>query len=506
MGDRLFPGLGNGGYDVAHYGLTLDYVPETNRLKGTAVITARATQDLSRFDLDLSGLRVRTARVRGAEARIRRSADELLVTPAKALRKGETFETVVTYDGTPRTLGGDEGDEGDEGGLEGWIETDDGATALGEPTGSMTWFPGNHHPSDKATYDITVTVPKDADGDPYDVVSNGTLVAERDDGKTVTRHWRTAEPMAGYVAHVSVGHFDAAESSTDDGLPVYVAVDPAEPAEAGDVAALVAEIVGWGGERFGPYPFSSTGAVVDHLPELDYALETQTRPYFGEAPDEALLVHELAHQWFGNSVTPRRWKDMWLSEGLATYAEWLWEEDQGAEAPARSSTTSTTARTPRARASGPSPGRPAQRGPRLRSARLRPRRHGRAQGARGRRRRDVLRHPAHLDPPAPARQRRHPAVRRPVRGDVREGPDRPLRRMALRREETVPDVRRAVRRESAGPPRPAPPRSGPVRSTGVGGPYSNGATSAPNAAIWSVSSVRVRQRKRIWIWSTPIAG
>ncbi|MFH0515814.1 M1 family metallopeptidase [Streptomyces sp. M41] len=325
VGDRLFPALGNGGYDVAHYGLTLDYVPETNRLKGTAVITARAEQGLSRFDLDLSGLHVRQVTVQGVKARYTRAKDELLVTPAKPVMDGDTFKTVVTYDGTPRTI------ENDDGSREGWIETDDGSTALGQPAGSMTWFPGNHHPSDKATYDITVTVPKDEDGDPYDVVGNGELISEEDKGGTVTRHWRTEEPMADYLAHVSVGYFEVHKGRTGDDVPVYVAVDPDESEAAADVdvTALVPEIVDWGSERFGPYPFSSAGAIVDHLPGLDYALETQTKPYFDEAPDEKLLVHELAHQWFGNSVTPREWKDIWLNEGLATYAEWLWEEGQG---------------------------------------------------------------------------------------------------------------------------------------------------------------------------------
>ncbi|MEU3032505.1 M1 family metallopeptidase [Streptomyces incarnatus] len=323
VGDRLFPALGNGGYDVTHYGLTLDYTPETNHLKGTAVITARATQDLSRFDLDLSGLRVRTATVQGSKAQFSRSGDELVVIPAKTLKNDEIFKTVVTYDGTPRTI------KGDDGGLEGWVETDDGSTALGQPTGSMTWFPGNHHPSDKATFDIWVTVPRDEDGDFYDAVSNGELIAEEDKGGTMTRHWRTAEPMAGYLAHVSVGYFEIHKGRTHDRLPVYVAVDPDESADAGDVPHLVPEIVDWADGLFGPYPFSSTGAVVDHLPELGYALETQTKPYFAGAPGEALLVHELAHQWFGNSVTPRTWQDMWLSEGMATYAEWLWEEKRG---------------------------------------------------------------------------------------------------------------------------------------------------------------------------------
>ncbi len=176
---------------------------------------------------------------------------------------------------------------------------------------------------------MTVTVPKDEDGDPYDVVSNGRLITEKDKGETVTRHWRTDEPMASYLAHVSVGYFEIHKGWTDDDLPVYVAIDPDESDAAADVPDVLPRIVDWASERFGPYPFSSTGAVVDHLPGLDYALETQTKPYFDEAPDEALIVHELAHQWFGNSVTPRRWKDMWLSEGLATYAEWLWEEGHG---------------------------------------------------------------------------------------------------------------------------------------------------------------------------------
>ncbi|MEV0446190.1 M1 family metallopeptidase [Streptomyces spectabilis] len=321
-GDTLFPTLGNGGYDVSHYALALDYVPETNHLKGTATITARATQGLSSFNLDLAGLTVRAATVDGRKARFSRKDNELIVTPAKAIGDGHTFKTTVAYDGAARMM------KGADGGLEGWIETDDGSTALGQPSGSMTWFPSNNHPSDKATYDITVTVPKDEDGDPYDVVSNGELVKEEDKGDRVTRHWRAEEPMASYLANVSVGYFEIHKGWTSDDLPVYVAIDPDEAEDAEDVKDLVPEVIDWASENFGPYPFSSVGAIVDHLPGLDYALETQTKPYFEEAPEETLLVHELAHQWFGNSVTPRAWKDMWLNEGLATYAEWLWQEDQ----------------------------------------------------------------------------------------------------------------------------------------------------------------------------------
>lgn len=84
-----------------------------------------------------------------------------------------------------------------------------------------------------------------------------------------------------------------------------------------------------GVRMFGPYPFASTGAIVGLGEDAGYALETQNRPFFPGPPDVGLLVHELAHQWFGNSVTPASWQDMWLNEGFATYAEWLWSEDHG---------------------------------------------------------------------------------------------------------------------------------------------------------------------------------
>ncbi|MET8682837.1 M1 family metallopeptidase [Streptomyces sp. NPDC004732] len=318
VGDHLFPALGNGGYDVAHYALTLDYTPDTNHLTGTAVITARASQDLPRFSLDFTGLRVHDAAVDGSDARFSRTKNKLTLTPAQVIGKGETFKTTVRYSGTPRTI------THADGGEEGWIETDDGVAALGEPTGSRTWFPGNHHPSDKATYDIAVTVPSE-----YTAISNGTLRETRRKGKRTTFGWRAPEPMASYVATVATGVFDVSTSTTDDGLPLYTAVDPDEADGPVDVSEMVPEVIDWASDRFGPYPFSSAGAIVDHLPDLGYALETQTKPYFDRAPDTRLLVHELAHQWFGNSVTPRAWQDMWLNEGFATYAEWLWDEEHG---------------------------------------------------------------------------------------------------------------------------------------------------------------------------------
>ncbi|WP_406382987.1 M1 family metallopeptidase [Streptomyces sp. NBC_01618] len=319
--DPYFPKLGNGGYDVTHYGLVLDADPAAHHLSGTATITARATQDLSAFNLDLAGLTVRSATVEGRPAAVNRAGHELTLRPdadvADRLRKGRTFRTVVRYSGTPQALTDPDTSK------EGWLRTADGSVALGEPTGSMAWFPGNNHPSDKASYDITVTVPKG-----LTAVSNGELTSRRTAGGTATYHWHVAEPMASYLAMVAIGRFDTKTSTTPDGIKVFSAADAKVAAGSARILARVPEVVKWEAERFGPYPFSATGAVVGRPGDSGYALETQHRPFFPGTPDAGLLVHEMSHQWFGDSVTPESWRNMWLNEGFATYAEWLWEDDK----------------------------------------------------------------------------------------------------------------------------------------------------------------------------------
>ncbi|MFD3676305.1 M1 family metallopeptidase [Streptomyces sp. NPDC058613] len=328
--DPYFPKAGNGGYQVEHYALDLDYEPAGNRLRGRAVITARAEQGLSSFNLDLSGLRVDAVTVRGEAARYNRAGNELTVRPAEDLKKGEVFRTEVAYSGRPKTFTDPDGSK------EGWITTpvgagsaggaggEAGAVGVGEPVGSMTWFPGNHHPSDKAAYDITLTVP-----DGYEAVSNGALRSRTPAGAGRTAFaWHSPEPMASYLATAVIGKYRVTTGRTPSGVALYNAVTPDEAAGSAGVLARLPEMVEWGSGRFGPYPFGTAGAVVLPAGTLAYALETQTKPVFPGAPGtEELLLHELAHQWFGNSVSPESWKDMWLNEGFATYAEWLWTEE-----------------------------------------------------------------------------------------------------------------------------------------------------------------------------------
>ncbi|MET7756958.1 M1 family metallopeptidase [Streptomyces sp. NPDC005389] len=317
--DPYFPKLGNGGYDVSHYALTLAYDPRSGRLDGTAEITARATQDLSAFNLDLAGLTVEGASVDDAPAAVNRAGNELTLRPREEIREGAEFRTTVAYGGVPEPVTDADGSQ------EGWLRTDDGAVAVGEPAGSMTWFPGNHHPSDKASYELALTVPAGLEG-----LSNGVRTARRTeaDGR-VTTEWRAAEPMASYLATVAIGRYETATAAPGSGtVPVLTAAAHPIAAATAPLRGEIPEIIARQERRFGPYPFSTAGAIVTEDGTLGYALETQTRPVFPAAAfDRTTLVHELAHQWFGNSVSPASWRDLWLNEGFATYAEWLYTED-----------------------------------------------------------------------------------------------------------------------------------------------------------------------------------
>ena len=317
LGDPMFPLAGNGGYDVSHYSLTLEYTPAGNRLVGTAVITARATQNLSRFDLDFRMQNsVTRLLVNGAPASFAYAqGQELVVTPAAGLVQGKTFTVTVDYAGQPLVV-----TDPDQS-IEGWVPTDDGAFVVNEPQGSPGWYPVNDNPRDKATFDFRVTVP-----DGLTVMANGVLLSETHTAGKATWSWRESDPMAPYLATTTLGKFDLT-TSTVAGIPTYVAVDP--QLAKGQVLSKLPEAVEFYSSIYGAYPFNAVGAIVDSAKVVGYSLETQTKPNFPYVPDEATLVHELSHMWFGDSVTLRTWPDIWLHEGFATWSEWIWSERQG---------------------------------------------------------------------------------------------------------------------------------------------------------------------------------
>ncbi|MGW7086511.1 M1 family metallopeptidase [Streptomyces sp. NPDC054871] len=323
VGDPYFPLLGNGGFDVRHYGLDVAYNPDTDRLDGRTTITARATQNLSSFDLDLQKLQVTSIEVNGRRAKFTRDGDEIRISPRDHLRKHKTFTVTVTYGGVPEPLSGPIVFGSDYG----WMKTTDGVFVACEPNAASTWFPSSDHPSDKAAFDIRIKAPKGLTG-----VSNGRLVDTYDKGGQTVAHWRESKPMATYLATATIGKFDVKTGTTPGGTPIYVAIDPVlENSNNVDVYGVTAEVTDYWSKVFGPYPFEETGAIVDDMPQAGFSLETQTKPVYSAIRSESTIAHEVAHQWFGDSVTPEKWNDIWLNEGFATYSQWLWSEHKGTQ-------------------------------------------------------------------------------------------------------------------------------------------------------------------------------
>jgi aminopeptidase N len=330
LGDPYFPLHGNGGYDVRRYRISAVYDDRTDQLAATTWITAVATQDLSRFNLDFAGLRIASLRVDGETARFRRRhGRELVVTPPHGLRDGARFDVVVRYAGRPVTF-----DIPGIGIPTGVVPTSDGAVVWGEPDVAAAWFPVNDHPRDKARYAIRLTV-----RDGLEAISNGRLVRIRHRGDWTAWTWREDAPMASYLAVAAIGQFDLRRWTTRSGIRGLDAVAPGVGSSAHAALREQGRIIEFLERRFGPYPFHDAGAIVVPAGMGGAALESQTRPiydsgwFFDRTSGEFVLVHELAHQWFGDAVSVDTWRYTWLNEGFATYAEWLWSDSKGFGSP-----------------------------------------------------------------------------------------------------------------------------------------------------------------------------
>jgi len=323
IGDPYFPALGDAGYQVRHYDLALRIDPVAGSLAGTASISATARHRLTRFRVDLAGLGVTRVTVNGARTAVVQTQDKVVVSPRSPLAAGSMFSFTISYGGrpSPGTVPG-------TGLPNGWITNGATSFTLGEPDGARRWFPANDHPSEKATFTFHITVPSG-----LTAFANGRLVSHTAAGSGVTDTWQEDAPMAPYLAQVVVGNLTVDQHPGPGGVLLRDAYSPDTQASAAPAVANTAAMLTFFTGEFGPYPFHEYGVVVPDMRVNGFAFESQTLSLFSPdvfgsdpVPASTTLAHELAHQWFGDDVSPAAWRDIWLNEGFATYAEWLWED------------------------------------------------------------------------------------------------------------------------------------------------------------------------------------
>jgi aminopeptidase N len=326
IGDPLFPGLGNGGYDARHYSMALRY-PTTDpnqTVSGTVTMFARATQALSRFDLDFDGDSVGSVKVDGQPASFTWSDEEIVITPKHALRDHEKFAVRVTYTAHAFTPAAGEIFPF------GFFTVNGGSVTAGQPDFAHDFYPVNDHPADKASYDISFDVPQGTTA-----VANGDLVFRRSsNGRTFSSYFMR-EPMASELIQLAVGAFDVTTQPTTRGVHIRDVSSTSSTAAVTPALQRTPDHLRWMIDEVGRYPFNTYG-VLSADQQFFYALETQTLslhpsllfvPPFTPPAYEPIMVHELAHQWFGDSVAPVRWQDVWLNEGHADYYQQVYAEE-----------------------------------------------------------------------------------------------------------------------------------------------------------------------------------
>ncbi|WP_426504175.1 M1 family metallopeptidase [Dactylosporangium sp. McL0621] len=349
VADPLYPAYGNPALDVLHYDLALTWAPQPRTLTGTATIRVRVVRAVPSLRLDFSSAyTLGNISVDGAPASGRVADGDLVVD--KALPAGAVATLAVGYSGTPATVPMPS-HRGDVEPLGLTVTADGGLWTMQEPYGASTWYPANDQPSDKALYDIAVTVPAG-----WSAVASGTPGPSGDG----TFRYTSAAPVASYLTTLAVGQYTKTVVTGPHNLPITLWTRPSDDATRLDALRRMPVYVQWLEDRFGPYPFPSTGVV---LVPSQSAMETQQMLTVGgdvvkdPAGASGVLVHELAHQWFGDAVGPATWQDVWLNEGWASYTEQLYRAQSDPAAMNRWEQAARSADTDLRRRLGP-PGSP----------------------------------------------------------------------------------------------------------------------------------------------------
>jgi aminopeptidase N len=316
-GDPYMPEIGNQGYDVAWYRLALILDPQRASLSGRVTITATTTAALSALSLDFVGFEIDTLAVNGVPANYQRQGKKLLVALPQPLAAAAPFQVQIAYHGRPAGKPSPYVPFVPALGLI-YNPQANVLFAAAEPDGARNWFPCNDHPRDKASYRFELTVPQG-----LTAVANGVLVSASRSPQGDTFTWEHQQPIATAFVTVAVGPFERVESASPAGVPLRSYVLPKQAAAYRAQAAAIGEMVDWLGGMLGPYPFDEFGYV--SAPGLGASLETQTIVLLGtDEFDDSTLVHEMAHQWFGDWVSLDSWGEIWRSEGFATYMAYLW--------------------------------------------------------------------------------------------------------------------------------------------------------------------------------------
>ncbi|GAQ64571.1 M1 family metallopeptidase [Streptomyces scabiei] len=323
--DPYFPANGDARYRVHRYELAVDYRPGPNRLSGTARLNAIAGRAaLTEFQLNLADFKIGRIRVDGRAPHYTHRGGRLRVRPAKPVRPGAAFTVEVHWSGNPKPV------NSPWGGL-GWEELTDGALVASQPVGAPSWYPCNDRPADKASYQISVTTPS-----AYQVVAGGRLLTRTAKASTTTWVYEQSAPTSSYLVGLSIGKYQTVllGDPGPGGVPQHGHIPAHLLTEFSRDFARQPAMMELFEELFGPYPFGEYAVVVTEE-ELDVPVEAQGLSLFGAnhvdgaRGSERLVAHELAHQWFGNSVSIADWRHIWLNEGFAKYAEWLWSERSG---------------------------------------------------------------------------------------------------------------------------------------------------------------------------------